>query len=95
MHNDTNVGTGISTLILAMLHSQVLEKACEHLGKKPIVHRMNPKAMARQQVKFPCGPEVAMCLVSDLRGNSEQLAFSLSGLHNLSSESINLHGEAL
>jgi hypothetical protein len=31
-------------------HAQVLEKAYKHLGKQPIVYRMNPKAMARQQV---------------------------------------------
>lgn len=29
---------------------QVLERAYERLGRKPVVYRMNPKAMARQQV---------------------------------------------
>lgn len=33
------------------MHSQVLEKAYEQLGKRPVVYRMNPKAMARQQVR--------------------------------------------
>lgn len=33
------------------LHAkQVLEAALERLGAKPIVHRMNPKAMPRQQL---------------------------------------------
>lgn len=31
-------------------HQQVLEAALERLGAKPIVHRMNPKAMPRQQL---------------------------------------------
>lgn len=30
--------------------AQVLEKAYERLGRRPVVYKMNPKAMARQQL---------------------------------------------
>ncbi len=37
-------GAGKSTLW------QLLEGAYDHLGRKPVVHRLNPKAMPRQQL---------------------------------------------
>lgn len=37
-------------LLKSWLLVQVLEAALERLGAKPVVHRMNPKAMPRQQL---------------------------------------------
>lgn len=37
-------------LLQSWLLVKVLEAALERLGAKPVVHRMNPKAMPRQQL---------------------------------------------